>query len=1202
MAKQHIEIKRFSGLSESDKEGVRSSFLWAEKVDFRTDPTKLTLLPRTAKESGSVVVDLPMAADRQGTDTYLYGNTGHLYKRNSSFTWSDLVTVPNSSGNGLRYYGEDGYLYYPSDKVIGRYGPLTSTPTFTNDFLGSEGGVPTNTHSLILNGTTQYATAADSASLSQTGDISLEIFTRPSSLPAVGASKTLIAKWNGSSDERSFDFNLYGVSGYFGDGSDGALTISSDTTEAPIDSACTGTTGTYSLTATNASFATGQVIFIIQYQGTGAGLWQRNKIVGYTAGTITLETALNRTYTSGSQVRVLKQYTNVTINSGKTYTCKAWNGTVGGILAFLANGTVTVTGTITGSAKGYVGGAGRSGAGAPWCGYQGEGYGGVGGISTSPNGNGGGAAQFNSGGGETSAGGASNGTQGYPSYSFGVLIGQSSTAGTADLTTMTPAGAGGGSGSHDDAGGHRNYGGNGGANIFIIAADMSVTGAITSNGGNGVSDSHVDTYCSSGGAGGNILIKTQTSVLGAGLITANGGVGGTGYNAARSGGYGGSGRIHIDYYTSYTGTTSPTIDAAQDDSLVTTTSYQLRLGISSTGANEEYLTKTISAGLLTSQWYRFGVSFDASASLAEFYVDASSIGTSTGTLTAIYDGTALYSIGARFDAAGAAENFLPAMVDDVRMWSDIRTTSEMVANNLVEVSGLSGNLVAYHQLDNAATDETANANNLTLVGSPSYTTTVPFSAPTTRRDLDQSLDTSGNTYALPQAISETVTNRQSFVPAKDPQKSFEVNISDTGDDSDWTVTIHDALNRTVATSTITHANLHTGDNEFVYTSIFRPVIGATYHAHITATTATGTPLIVSTSANDLETADFHTYYQFLVEDDYHPCELIAGKLAIGNERYIATWDGATYNPHAITLPSGFRVRCLGLYRGLLAIGISLGTNIFDYDYGYLFFWDGTSTTYNDFEPVPQGAVNSIISGSPLRFVAGYSGDYCEYNGGEVEVVKRMPYMTDKKYIEVAPKATTMWRSIVHLGMGLNTDSSDFYQGVYAYGKVSSLIEKALSYDYELSLGIKQSTGLRIGLLFPVGKSLLIGWQNGTSYGVDVVSPDNAPFATGRYESLITDIGKLRQEKIAYYLRSYFKALASGDSIQNEYKLDRSSGWTSLGTQSTADKKELRTQLPNKGNRFNEFQFSTVISTSNSTSPEYYGTAIEIDDLDGENRT
>jgi hypothetical protein len=75
-----------------------------------------------------------------------------------------------------------------------------------------------------------YATGADSASLSITGDITLEGNFKIESLPAAAASYTLMSKWNGDSDERSYSFDLVAASGYFGDGSDGALTISSDTT------------------------------------------------------------------------------------------------------------------------------------------------------------------------------------------------------------------------------------------------------------------------------------------------------------------------------------------------------------------------------------------------------------------------------------------------------------------------------------------------------------------------------------------------------------------------------------------------------------------------------------------------------------------------------------------------------------------------------------------------------------------------------------------------------------------------------------------------------------------------------------------------------------------------------------------------------------------------------------------------------------
>ena len=78
---------------------------------------------------------------------------------------------------------------------------------------------------------------------------------------------------------------------------------------------------------------------------------------------------------------------------------------------------------------------------------------------------------------------------------------------------------------------------------------------------------------------------SQTATLGSGLITADGGP-----QNVLGGAAGGDGRIHLDYSSSFTGTTSPTLDATQDDSLSSTTGYQIRLSVSDDGtASETYV-------------------------------------------------------------------------------------------------------------------------------------------------------------------------------------------------------------------------------------------------------------------------------------------------------------------------------------------------------------------------------------------------------------------------------------------------------------------------------------------------------------------------------------------------------------------------------------------------------------------------------------
>ena len=141
----------------------------------------------------------------------------------------------------------------------------------------------------------------------------------------------------------------------FGIGTDGAYAPSTGT-DAPIDSACTGTISTTSLSATNAGFAIGQLILIHQTQGASAGVYELNKIANYSAGTITTTYTLINTYTSGAQVLVMPSYSSGNIAGGVTITGKAWNGTVGGIYAKFCSGTFTLAGTLTGTGKGYRGG------------------------------------------------------------------------------------------------------------------------------------------------------------------------------------------------------------------------------------------------------------------------------------------------------------------------------------------------------------------------------------------------------------------------------------------------------------------------------------------------------------------------------------------------------------------------------------------------------------------------------------------------------------------------------------------------------------------------------------------------------------------------------------------------------------------------------------------------------------------------------
>lgn len=1201
----------FEGISDFPKTGGVASYAKGRSVDHRTDTRSLRLLPRTIKESGTTITDLVKWITTPPSTcqyTYLYGDAGNIYQRDSNGAYTFLRTVPNSHGNGIGWFGEDNFIYYTSDSLIGRYGPICNNPTFNDNFFGSQGGVRTNTNSIeLLSASTQYLSRASTASLQITGNLSGSAQIYPYTLPTVGETQTIFSKWTEAGNLRSYKWDIIATSNFFGDGSDGALVISSNTTEAPIDSACTGTASAYTLTATNASFAAGQIIYIHQTQGSGAGAWQKNTIQSYTAGTITLVDPLNFTYTTGAQVRVLPQYTDVTVNAGVTWTAKAWNGTTGGILGFIANGTVTINGTISANEKGFRGASptafsnGKSGEGTP----------GLGSTTYVANGNGGGGVN-SSGSSSSGAGGGGNGTVGGTGGIQHSPPGQGGgVSGSADLTSIS-LGGGGGSAT-DISGSGSNTGGTGGGIILLWGATLTVasTGSVTANGGTGGTPSLRDgsnnpatNGGAGGGAGGSLFIKTVDATLDTLKLVATGGTGGTGvingsYNTQINGGNGGNGRIHADYATTITGTTNPTLNSLQDASLSVSNGNSIRLQISSNGTNVETYSKPIT--LQVNTWQQIGVVFTASTSTVEFFLNGVSLGTQVGALTSINSNASVFNIGRYLDGASATQGLYNGLIDEVQVFNVVRTAQNYLLSIADSIVSTTTGLQAYYQLNGAVTDSTANANTLTASGSPEYSDNVPFLGATTRVDIDQSQTLTGQTYTVPVAITENAANELEFTPTKDPQKSLAVTVVAIGT-GDWTLITHDQYDNTIATKTVTNANMSTGVFEFTFTTAWRPQINQDYHFHLTSTVADGTVQTGTTA--DLSTAWYRTYYSFLVEDtQYHPVSSMLQFLVFGNERYVATLEATLYEPNAITLPAGWKVRCFGYWNEYLAIGAWQGTTVDQFDQGRIFFWDGISSTYNFFIDVPEGAINAMIgSKGRLYFIAGSRCKLLVYEGGaQARKVKNLVNSENSAVIDVFPGSMTMWKTLIRFGVAGNNQDTDVQLGGYTWGSVNEKYPDSLSFDYPISTGNYTGTNIKIGAMYPVNSDLLIAWKDITGYGVDIVSVDNPPYPTGTIEFLIEDDDAMYHEKEAITMTSQFEPLVSGESIALKYKLNRSSDWTTFTAQSTVGENTERKEIISNGSRYREYEIGIDLATTTTTSPVLLGASLEKDILDTEKR-
>ena len=354
-----------------------------------------------------------------------------------------------------------------------------------------------------------------------------------------------------------------------GDGADGALVYTGTAALEPARSAASGQAGTTLLTVTSsAAFAPGQLLLIHQTQGTNAGRWEEATIAARSGATgLSLAAPLERTYGAGAQALGERRFTDFTVPAGETLSAFPWNGTVGGIIAFKARGTVRIDGRISLTGAGYRGGQAQPSAADFVANAQGESTAGLGPArapgNAAANGDGGG-----SGCGAGSGGGGGHGNPGQagsfqpappdPACTAGCsggALGQGGgSAGLPDLSLAVPGGGGGASGSQGGFGRNGAAGGAGGGLLFVHAGAIQVIGRIDANGANGTSGYNASTQPvagGGGGAGGGIrLVAGLVQILGP--VTAVGGGSGSppvpsmgSCSPAGTGGTGGDGRIFL---------------------------------------------------------------------------------------------------------------------------------------------------------------------------------------------------------------------------------------------------------------------------------------------------------------------------------------------------------------------------------------------------------------------------------------------------------------------------------------------------------------------------------------------------------------------------------------------------------------------------------------------------------------------------------
>lgn len=131
------------------------------------------------------------------------------------------------------------------------------------------------------------------------------------------------------------------------------------------------------------------------------------------------------------------------------------------------------------------------------------------------------------------------------------------------------------------------------------------------------------------------------------------------------------------------------------------------------------------------RWVHVAVTLTPSTKEAKFYKNGVLINTATatGTQTAINDNAAGFAIGCR-DIGGTPDTFFDGKIAEVSLWNIVRTQAQIQGDMYHNLTGNESGLAGYWKLDNAYTDGTANANDLTASGSPVFSADVPLALTT----------------------------------------------------------------------------------------------------------------------------------------------------------------------------------------------------------------------------------------------------------------------------------------------------------------------------------------------------------------------------------------------------------------------------------------------------------------------------------------
>lgn len=262
----------------------------------------------------------------------------------------------------------------------------------------------------------------------------------------------------------------------------------------------------------------------------------------------------------------------------------------------------------------------------------------------------------------------------------------------------------------------------------------------------------------------------------------------------------------------------------------------------------------------------------------------------------------------------------------------------------------------------------------------------------------------------------------------------------------------------------------------------------------------------------------------------------------------------TWTQQALDLPSNYRIKCLEEQSNDLMIGTWMGSNIYDFKVADIFPWDRSSPSFKDPIRFNVNGINGMVNIlNTLWVLAGIAGEVYITNGVQATKVGQIPSsiadIEGGKYLEFYPGAIVNYKDRPFFGVSVGGSGNISGMGIWSIKQTSK--GNILTNEHSISTGSDgTSSVVKIGALLSLTRdTILCGWKDGTSYGIDLTTNTERyttylGYAESPFYTVGTNLNKRQFTQIEFLLA---KPLTTGQGIKLKYRTDLNASWTTIGT-------------------------------------------------------